>query len=103
MRMVWMRREITEGEMVCPLGGGALAGWDHVRGAVEVQALAAGVGAGGKEGARTVRLRPCAMARGRSGGDAKVGRGAVAGAFRTMVGMILTVTPGVGGLPAHSA
>ena len=38
LRMVWMRREITEGGMVCPLGGGALAGSDHVRGAAEVQA-----------------------------------------------------------------
>ena len=87
-----MREAEMEGEMVYPLGGGALAGAELVRGAVEVQALAAGVGAGGKEGARTVRLRPCAMARGRSGGDAKVGRGAVAGAFRTMAGMCLTVT-----------
>ena len=87
MRMVWMRREITEGEMVCPLGGGALAGWDHVRGAVEVQALAAGVGAGGKGGARTGRLRPFAMVKGQSEGDAEVGRGAVAGALRMMAGI----------------
>lgn len=75
--------------MVYPLGEGALAGAGLEREAVEVRAPVVGEVAGGEGGARKGRLRPSATVRERSEGDVGFGRGAAAGAPRTVAGMCL--------------